>query len=288
MAQFLSEDALNAALIDLIREAQEMIVLISPYVKLHERIKTTLKAKLKDTPIRVIVVFGKNTEHLEKSLSRADFDFFKEFPDVEIRYNARLHAKYYASEKAAILTSMNLYDFSQNHNIEVGVLLKSSRLADLTKGVIGGGLDAEAYNYFMQNVVEQSDLVFNKEAIFKDSFLGLTSTYLSSEIKEDHSEKFFKGEVIINKKPTFKRWGKGNEPLTTKPNGYCIRTGVAIPFNTKHPFSSDAFKSWSRFSNPDYPEKFCHFSGEPANGETSAARPILRKNWQKAKEIHSF
>lgn len=39
----------------------------------------------------------------------------------------------------------------------------------------------------------------------------------------------------------------------------------------------------SGFKNPDFPEKYCHFSGEESNGETSVNRPILNKNWKKAK-----
>jgi hypothetical protein len=47
--------------------------------------------------------------------------------------------------------------------------------------------------------------------------------------------------------------------------------------------SYDAFKEWNKFGNPDYPEKFCHFSGEASHGETSHNKPILSKNWKKAK-----
>ncbi|MFA4935582.1 MAG: phospholipase D family protein, partial [Candidatus Methanoperedens sp.] len=59
----------------------------------------------------------------------------------------------------------------------------------------------------------------------------------------------------------------------SKQTGYCIRTGVEIPFNIEKPFSYDAFKKWNEFGDPNYPEKFCHFSGEPSNGETSANKP---------------
>ena len=60
---------------------------------------------------------------------------------------------------------------------------------------------------------------------------------------------------------------------------------MEIPFNVEKPMSYEAFKSWSKYSDPDYAEKFCHFSGEPSNGDTSVSRPILKKNWKKAKEI---
>lgn len=52
--------------------------------------------------------------------------------------------------------------------------------------------------------------------------------------------------------------------------------------------SYESFKSWSKYSDPDYPEKFCHFSGELSNNETSVNRPILKKNWKKAKETFNL
>ena len=49
-----------------------------------------------------------------------------------------------------------------------------------------------------------------------------------------------------------------------------------------------AYKSWSKYGDAEYPEKFCHFSGEPSNGETTVSKPILKKNWKKAKETHGL
>ena len=66
--------------------------------------------------------------------------------------------------------------------------------------------------------------------------------------------------------------------------GYCIRTGEKINFTPDRPLSDSAYKSWSRYKDKDYKEKYCHYSGEPSNGETSFAKPILSKNWKKAKE----
>lgn len=69
-------------------------------------------------------------------------------------------------------------------------------------------------------------------------------------------------------------------------HGYCIRTGAEIPFNIEKPMSYDAYKRWSQYGDPEYAEKFCHFSGEPSGGETSVSRPVLKKNWKKAQEVH--
>ena len=76
--------------------------------------------------------------------------------------------------------------------------------------------------------------------------------------------------------------------VTISAIGFCIRTGVKIPFNIEKPMSYEAYKIWSQYGDPDYPEKFCHFSGEPSNGETSVSKPILGKNWKKAKEMYGL
>ncbi len=68
--------------------------------------------------------------------------------------------------------------------------------------------------------------------------------------------------------------------------GYCIRTRVRIPFNIRRPLCDTAFKSWNRYKDPTYPEKYCHFSGE--KGETTYEKPILPKFWKEAqKYIHT-
>jgi hypothetical protein len=56
----------------------------------------------------------------------------------------------------------------------------------------------------------------------------------------------------------------------------------------EQPLSNKAFESWNRHKDENYPEKFCHFSGELSNGETSFNKPILKKNWKKAKELISL
>ncbi|MCA2608770.1 MAG: phospholipase D family protein [Chitinophagaceae bacterium] len=282
MATFLTGNDLNAQLENLFEYADEYIILISPYIKLHDRYASVLKAKKDNPNFKIIVVFGKNEDDFSKSIKQEDFNFFKDFPNIEIRYEKRLHAKYYANESSAILTSMNLYNFSQDNNIEAGVLTNK-------KGVLGSltsqdTLENDAAGYF-QRVIEQSDLLFLKQPKFESTMLGLSRHYINSVIETDKLSDFFnnkikggssfKNEIFIPKQPTSKM-------------GFCIRTGAQILFNPKLPMCDTAFQSWKKFSNNEYPEKYCHFSGEPSNGETSFSKPILRKNWAKAKEIHQL
>ena len=100
--------------------------------------------------LRAVLVFGKNEKDITKSLTSADLEFFKQFPDIEIRYEKRLHAKFYANESAQILTSMNLYDFSQDENIEAGIKTEFSSLGNLASKIISSekNIDQDAWDYF--------------------------------------------------------------------------------------------------------------------------------------------
>jgi hypothetical protein len=71
-------------------------------------------------------------------------------------------------------------------------------------------------------------------------------------------------------------------------DGYCIRCGDEIKFNIDKPFCIDCFESWADWGNEDYPENFCHFSGDDSLGDTDYAHPILNRHWKKAKEIYNL
>lgn len=266
MAEFVSESKLNSVLEDLIENAEKSLILISPYIKLHDRLKDKLKPKRNNPYLELCIIFGKNEDDPTRSIHKGDLTFFQEFLDVEIRYERRLHAKYYANENKSLLTSMNLYDYSQNNNIEFGILTKiTGTIARLTNQ---SSLDEEAYMYFDQ-VIENSELLFRKEPVFQSKNLGLTKTYTHSEIKTNKLDEFF------SKQPT-KRPKTTSKPTHQEPTkGYCIRTGTEIPFNPQRPMSAKAYQSWAKFNNPDYPEKYCHKTGQKSNGKTSMSKPIM-------------
>jgi len=294
MAKFLTGNELNSELEKILERADEQIVLISPYIKLHERYASTLKTKIDNPNLQITVVFGKNEEDLSKSMKQEDFMFFKQFPNIEIKYEKRLHAKYYANEQAAILTSMNLYSFSQDNNIEAGVMTKATLLGNLAGNFIHNvtgedNFDRTAYEYF-ERVIDQSELLFKNTPQFERSMLGLSKKYTSSRIEEDKLSDFFenRSKYDNNKRSTSQVTKKKPIVSKNKVTGYCIRTGSEIPFNIEKPLSYEAFKSWNKYSDTEYEEKYCHFSGESSQGETSVSKPILKKNWRNAKKVFNL
>jgi hypothetical protein len=60
MAIFLTGNELNATLESLFEFADEHLILISPYIKLHDRYASVLKTKKDNPNLKITVVFGKN------------------------------------------------------------------------------------------------------------------------------------------------------------------------------------------------------------------------------------
>jgi hypothetical protein len=282
MAKFLTGDGLNSELKNIFEEANKRLVLISPYIKLHARLVSVLKTKRQNPWLQILVVFGKNDDK-SRSMTEQDFEILTSLPNIKIFFEKNLHAKYYANESSAIITSMNLYDYSQNHNIEAGVLIKTPLLQGLANKALSNvtgseQVDVAAATYF-DTVIEQAELVYHNEPEFESVLLGFQQKYNGSTIRKDKLSNFFSQKSTTNS--TIKSG-------TDNTRGYCIRTGKPIVFNINNPFCEEALTSWKKFGNKDYPEKFCHFSGEASNGLTSFSKPILPKNWAIASQVHSL
>ncbi|WP_370300511.1 phospholipase D family protein, partial [Abyssibacter sp.] len=121
MAKFLNTSATNYFLEELIKTASERLTLISPFLKLNDRVKELLEDKDR-LKIDVRMVYGKN------ELQPEEINWLRELSFVRTSFCKNLHAKCYLNESTCIVTSLNLYEFSQVNNNEMGVLL--SRDAD--------------------------------------------------------------------------------------------------------------------------------------------------------------
>ncbi len=283
MAKFLADSALNAELENMFLKAKEEIILISPYIRLHARFIAALNEHKKNPSINIILIFGKNEDDMSKSMKHQEFDYFKEFPNIEIRHEERLHAKYYANETYSILTSMNLYSASQNTNIEFGVMTKKSLIGSIAKS---DNLDYAAWEYFMR-VIENSNLLFQKVTERETKFGGIMGRFQEPKIIVDKLTEFFEKKYSHNNKKQSSKIADSivSKSSKTKHVGFCIRTGVEIPFNVERPMSYDAYKLWNKYADPDYPEKYCHYSGGKSNGKTSVSKPILGKYWKEAQRF---
>lgn len=116
MVQVLNTTGLNYQLEKTITEAEERIILISPYLKLSNRIKELIEDKNR-LKVDIRIVYGKS------ELNSKEYEWLTNLPFVRLSFCKNLHAKLYANENQCIVCSLNLYDFSQINNHEIGVLI---------------------------------------------------------------------------------------------------------------------------------------------------------------------
>lgn len=302
-------------------EAREKLVLVSPYIKLDAYFRQILDQHAHNPQLELLVVFGKNPGHVTRSISREDLDYFTKFPHVTLVYAPTLHAKYYANETKGVVTSINLYDYSFEHNIEFGVYSERAPLVGrlLLESLQGKSVDDQAFVHAL-HVANSHDVVFARRPCYKlqkgllakftkgKDYLEPTvlcnvldelvhnRPYLSRRLTEFPEEVEF-GQTLAQSLPPRPEaatpptaWGATSTaaPDSRKNSttswasaempprqGYCIRTGEVIAFNPERPFCYSAYKSWAAFGNEEYPECYCHKTGQPSHGRTCKRQPIL-------------
>jgi hypothetical protein len=116
MARFLNTSATNYYLEELIKGARERLIIISPFLKFNDRMRELLEDKDR-MKIDVRIVYGKS------ELAPQEINWLSRLHFVRTSFCQNLHAKCYLNERYAIITSMNLYDFSQVNNNEMGVFV---------------------------------------------------------------------------------------------------------------------------------------------------------------------
>jgi hypothetical protein len=177
MAELIEEVKLQEKLVTIFQKARSEIVIVSPFIHLHDRFKAELERKKADPRIKLTILFGKNPDAPAKSIRQEDLEFFKEFTNVEIRYEPRLHAKYYANERQSIITSLNLVAFSTNHNVEVGVYSTSGwrvfrRFPKVITNFFQDDLDEDAFKYFRVIIRSSECLYLRKSGVEVTNELG--------------------------------------------------------------------------------------------------------------------
>ena len=125
MAKFLDTQGVSYYLKRLIDNSTDKLYLISPYLQLNNQLRLSLEDRHKFS-IDIVMIYGKVSE-----INPAESEWLKSMPGIKLMFHKDLHAKCYFNEKEAIITSMNLYMFSQQNNVEMGIYVSKIEDSDL-------------------------------------------------------------------------------------------------------------------------------------------------------------
>ncbi len=188
MAKFLNTSATNYFLEELIKTAQDRLILISPFLKLNDRIKELLEDKNR-LKIDVRIIYGKN------ELQNDEITWLSGLTFIRTSFCKNLHAKCYLNEESCIITSLNLYEFSQVNNNEMGVAVSRAEDSELYR---------EAYDE-AQRIIRISDEV--RISLEKVTSEPKKNEKKPSEVKEENYIKLTTSKLA-------KKLGKTTDQLT--------------------------------------------------------------------------
>ena len=240
MAEFLCNNDISASLDNIIKSTQGgSLLLISPYLKFSRRIKEALMDQVQTYRSHVDVVYGKHDLRPEEYRWLAD-------NEIKTYYREPLHAKCYINESHALITSMNLYEFSQQNNDEMGILVSAIDDRDLYEKI-------KENAYLIRRQSEQVKLEMTR-------------------VDEDGDDL----PAVQPDRPVRAR----SEPQTTLPEvGFCLRCGTEIPCDPERPYCESDYRTWARYKNYNFEEKRCHTCG--ADHNSSMAKPLCLSCFRK-------
>src|SRR5690554_5744445 len=125
MAKFLDTQGVSYYLKKLIDNSNKRLILISPYLQLNNQLRLSLEDRHKFS-IEIVMIYGKVSE-----INPAESEWLQSMPGIKLMFHPDLHAKCYFNENEAIITSMNLYMFSQQNNVEMGIYISKEDDEDL-------------------------------------------------------------------------------------------------------------------------------------------------------------
>ena len=224
MAEFLNTSRISTELERIITDAEERLVIISPYIKVEQRILEKLEDAAK-RGITVRVIHGKRDLRSDERGRLKPLSSLSAV--VELLYRENLHAKCYLNEEQAILTSMNLYEVSKG-NDEMGIL------------VFRAGNDRPLYQ----------DIEAEAHWIYTHSSKSPSASAVKPISRVESSS-------VSEQPPTVTE-----QTLGIPCHGFCIRCKNIVLLEPLKPYCSRCFADWNKYGNTEYGESYCHLCGE--------------------------
>ncbi len=116
MAKFLNTSAANYYLEEIIRLARDQLTLISPVLRLNDRVKELLEDK-NQRKVEVHLAYEKN------DLEPEEINWLRGLSFIRTSFCRNLHATCYLNEQFGLVSSLNLHELSHAVGNEIGVLI---------------------------------------------------------------------------------------------------------------------------------------------------------------------
>lgn len=265
MAKFVNGAMSYGAITEIINGAYNELYIVAPYLKIPQQTKNYIKNV--DTRSIKFTIISRVENSSDKNVDETDIQFLRELTSAKIRVCENLHAKCFLNESEGLITSMNLHEYSQTHNWEMGI--RFTKADDPT-------IYSAAYDE-VQMIVKQS----------KDNPKIICASVASKSIKS--TPKSTPQKTVRKPKMTPNKGLLGSIVDTVLgQEAYCIRCGEPMDkFNTDKPLCNNCYPVWAQFKDPNYKERFCHYCRNE-KGSISYAKPVCYDCYQEMNKKPRF
>ena len=182
MAKFLTTNGNVNYIEELIKDAKSSLTLVTPYLSLTKNfINRLTDADLEG--IKITLIYGK------EPMKDAEKKKLYSLKNLEVYFCADLHAKCYHNHEKLIITSMNLYEFSEKINREMGVLFDSVDDSDIFK-----------------EALKEIKSISNNSVKEKSFTEKIKEVELNSTSKELNAPNAFSTKIPVEKNHTFSKY----------------------------------------------------------------------------------
>jgi phosphatidylserine/phosphatidylglycerophosphate/cardiolipin synthase-like enzyme len=245
VAVFLTTRGTISELEKIINNALDGVALISPFIKIPDSLFQNLKAA-GQRGVKISVVYGKS------QLEPETFKRLTELRNAKLYFLENLHAKCYFNEKSMVITSLNLYDFSEANNREMGVLVTKQE-------------DEAVYNEALREAKMIIDLAVRSDINAQVAEQVKVHPQKQKEIREPKSI-----------------WHRDVSDIFSiffgKRNGFCIGCRTKIDFDEYKPYCPTCYAKWAQDKRQK--ANYCHECGRESI--TTINKPRCRSCYEKA------
>lgn len=142
----------TASINDIFKNAKEFVYIVSPFIQVSKRFRDRISDSL-DSNVPVTLIYGKD------ELKKDERDWLSKEKRIQIAFCEDLHAKCYMNESTILITSMNLYEHSQNNNYEMGIEITKEECPDIYN---------EIFNDVMSILKHSKQIRINSDEVIKE------------------------------------------------------------------------------------------------------------------------
>lgn len=237
-----TDDKVSDAVLDLVRQAQNELFLVSPYNSFWDHLRDQLQLAI-GRGVQITAIYRTDDEKSKKDME------WLGLKGATVYAVDKLHAKIYLNESTVIVTSMNLLESSSKNSKELAVRIDDEN----------GKKEIRSY---IQQLKELGHLEYPKPQGFKQTDPSPKTEVLQPLKSSSRRHDPLPDSVV-------KVWNILKKAVTS---GKCIRCREQIQSDPEKPFCNTCYKKWSRYKRSNYEEKYCHRCGQES--PTTQAKPI--------------